>query len=514
MFKRRKVKSTYKQMAFETAIRNPERYKGILTAVNNFKGRKLDDSCLLEIVCNFYINGIVGSDEIKIDEQTTIENIKDKVIDVNSTRRADGGFPSGYQSRFWTYMRTLSEFGFVYARYGEILKISEIAKKLINNEIDEQQAFTVQSMLCNRKSPYRNISNDYNYFRFILEVLINLHNKNKALSFNQFIVSTFEKTGNVDEFIKLIDERHFTSDDDILLYIREQEISERKIQTMFSDYPDVVLRLLRITGFVTIESRGITFIRINEEKIELIKSLLNIEYVLSEQEKENPILYYNKINNSFTPFLSLVKSHEDKDQIDGFEYLNKLENIIVSYNMDADKISENIMQIGTRISAPEFKYIPEPLKLEFFISLLIYVKHGKEYAIRPNYKTDSLGMPTSHAPGNKGDIEIYSKTIYWLIEVTLIRNKTQQINSETTSVIRHLLKSKEFEHHSPKYLSFVAPYIHYDTNTFYEFSIFKMNKEGEIAFIKPYTIKEFVEITNNKMNFNDMQKYTESYLTK
>ena len=117
-------------------------------------------------------------------------------------------------------------------------------------------------------------------------------------------------------------------------------------------------------------------------------------------------------------------------------------------------------------------------------------------------------MPISHAPGNKGDIEVYSKMIYWLIEVTLIRNKTQQLNNETTSVIRHLITSKEFEKHSPKFLSFVAPNIHFDTSMFYEFSIFKMKKDGEIAFIKPYSIEEFVRITNKKSNFDDMQKYT------
>ncbi len=48
----------------------------------------------------------------------------------------------------------------------------------------------------------------------------------------------------------------------------------------------------------------------------------------------------------------------------------------------------------------------------------------KRFAIRPNYKADHIGKPYSHAPGNKGDIEIFSKQIYWLIEVTLIRNKT------------------------------------------------------------------------------------------
>ena len=35
----------------------------------------------------------------------------------------------------------------------------------------------------------------------------------------------------------------------------------------------------------------------------------------------------------------------------------------------------------------------------------------KNHMIVPNYKTDSLGMPISHAPGNNGDIYVYSDNI-------------------------------------------------------------------------------------------------------
>ena len=81
---------------------------------------------------------------------------------MNSTLCADGGFPQGYQSRFWTYVRTLSEMGFVLAQYGQPLQFSEISLKLINNEIDEQEAFSIQAMKYKRRSPYRNVSNYFN----------------------------------------------------------------------------------------------------------------------------------------------------------------------------------------------------------------------------------------------------------------------------------------------------------------------------------------------------------------
>ena len=45
--KKIKRQATYKQMAFETAIRNPERYKGILKAISPFVEEVLNDETLL-----------------------------------------------------------------------------------------------------------------------------------------------------------------------------------------------------------------------------------------------------------------------------------------------------------------------------------------------------------------------------------------------------------------------------------------------------------------------------------
>ena len=113
-----------------------------------------NDANLLEIITHLYVVGEVSSSHIRITNSITAEEIKESVIKVNSTRNADGGFPKGYASRFWTYMRTLSELGFVYALYRKPLKLSLMAKRLIKEEVDEQEAFSMQAMKYNRKSPY------------------------------------------------------------------------------------------------------------------------------------------------------------------------------------------------------------------------------------------------------------------------------------------------------------------------------------------------------------------------
>jgi hypothetical protein len=503
---RRRVTPAYKQMAFETAVRNPERYKGILTAIYPFINQTLNDETLLQVVSSLYLNDLVSSEGVEIRDNSTIESISNSVIVVNRTRKADGGFPAGYQSRFWTYMRTLSEMGFVYAQYNDTLLFSEIALKLINNEIDEQEAFSIQAMKYNRKSPYRNILNDFNYFKFILEIL----RIKERISYEQFIVSTFSNDGNVGEFIETIDSNAFGDYQQVEEFLRENYGTNLKSQTILRDYPDVVLRLLVITGFVSIQVRGRVFIYRNIANDNYINDLLNLSIELSDEEKEDPELNFNKLESFNNSLLSIVYNHRTGiPETDGFEYTKQVSEIIELYELNEEIIVEGLNSIGsTRNTIPAFKYIAEPLKLEFYISLILAMKYGKEYAIRPNYKADFIGLPISHAPGNTGDIEVYSKELYWLIEVTLIRNKTQMLNSETTSVIRHFLGENKLSEYNQKYLSFVAPVIHQDTQYFYNYSIV-MNQIKEKNFaLKPYIIADFVSTTLANGNFEDMQNYT------
>ena len=263
---RTKRKPEYKQLNFDTAMRNPERLKDVLQLIKSYDGILLNDKNLLEIVCDMYINGLVKSDEFNIKNLHTKEEIENKVIDINKTRNSDGGFPKGYQSRFWTYMRTLSEFGFIYSRYNKKLIIGDVAKKLINNEIDSQEAFSLQAMKYNWKSPYKNVSNDYNYFKFIIKVLRTLERKQKKLSYNQFVISLFSKEDNVDAFLDIIENNSFSNENEVYDYLNETYGKQNKFGTVMRDYPDTVLRMLRITGFVNIVNNGVLLIELNNDR--------------------------------------------------------------------------------------------------------------------------------------------------------------------------------------------------------------------------------------------------------
>lgn len=508
----RKRKPQYKQLAFETAIRNPERYKDILTFMYNYNGIQLNDSNLLEIVSNMYLEGLVTSDDFNFTYNDKKEDIYNAVIDINSTRRADGGYPAGYPSRFWTYMRTLSEFGFVYAQYNEIFLIGDVGLKLVKNIIDPQEAFSLQAMKYNRKSPYKNVLNDFNYFKFIINVLKRLKEKNKKLTYNQFIVSLFSKDGNVEEFLELIKNNDFSNSDITYEYLLENYPSVNKYQTVMEDYPDVALRILRITGFANVEYKGILLIDLNKEKEDYLDEIMKLNYTLTNIEKQNAKSYFIKIEKVSDYELSLI--YQNRDKFKKIKNYNRiLKNVINEYQIDEKAIIKNIKDLcsNKRIDDERFKYISDPLKLEFFMALFMYKIYGKNFEIKPNYKIDANGFPISHAPGNTGDIEIFNENIYWLLEVTLIRNKTQQLNNETINLFRHI-NAKE---NSEKYLSLVAPIIHSDTEKIYgAATILLLSEEMKNLFAKPYNILEFIEISQSKNNLEDMKKYTKTILDK
>jgi hypothetical protein len=333
-----------------------------------------------------------------------------------------------------------------------------------------------------------------------------------------FLFTSFNKTCTVGSkiaklLLRLLKNNKFKDYDAVFDFVKNEYKVNTKFKTITQDYPDVVRRVFIISGFISIRFTGKKLIQINESKLTYIEKLLKFDFNLSEEEKSVAIKYFNKLNTQNDELFELITLFRKEDVIDGEQYVNKIYSIIEDYGINEEIIVESIEKIGTRRTViDEFKEIPEPLKLEFFISILIALKYGKEYAIRPNYKADHIGKPYSHAPGNKGDIEIFSEELYWLIEVTLIRNKTQQLNHETANVTRHLYSNEEFDDRLIKYLSFVAPTIHQDVREFFDFSIVKSKSNEHDVSIKPYDLKEFVDITMGSQNFDDMRNYTQEVI--
>ena len=86
----------------------------------------------------------------------------------------------------------------------------------------------------------------------------------------------------------------------------------------------------------------------------------------------------------------------------------------------------------------------------------------------------------------------------------------QQVNNETTSVMRHLLEWERAKDYNTKYLSFVAPIIHTDTLKRYDYMIYRSKKEEWDIYLKAYSINEFVDTTLIKNNLQDMEQNTKA----
>ncbi|MDY3967764.1 MAG: hypothetical protein SO028_05110 [Prevotella sp.] len=58
-------KRQFKQMALEVAVRNPERYEGILKSFAKHEGITLDDNGILEVYSQLYLDDVVTAEKLK-----------------------------------------------------------------------------------------------------------------------------------------------------------------------------------------------------------------------------------------------------------------------------------------------------------------------------------------------------------------------------------------------------------------------------------------------------------------
>ena len=510
-------KRLYKQMALEVAVRNPERYYAFLKTFAKFNGLILDDSGVLKIYIQLYLDGVLYTNKFKV-EQTSNNEIREFVK--TNSHNNEWGFPTGYQAAFTRYLKTLSEFGFIYAQYKEPLKLSEVAWSVVKDEITLSEAFALQCMRFYRKSPYRRVLNDFNYFDFILKVIKTLENEGKKLSYPQFMLSLFSNDGNVSAFLNILKANKIGVDFKKAYDIAQKEFLKNdgkydkicKIKTAFYDYGNTVFRVLQLTGFITVETQGSLMLSFNSNRSELYNTLTSIDFSLTEEEKELPLKYFEKLGSLSENLKKVLFNcrYIQKKSVDG--YNEKLRSIITDYNLNKEKIENQLKKLSNGIKDNnDFWFIQEPLKFEFLLSLYLYVCLGDEYDYRPNYKCDTAGIPYSHAPGNIGDIEVSNGDRYWLIEVTLLRGKTQQVNNETINLFRHI----DEIHPGTKYLTLIAPYIHDDTELLLKVAtVVTMEEKKSLIFSKPYTTQEFIEIMHNGNCIKDMQDTTKQFVNK
>lgn len=505
-------------MSLEVAVRNPERYEGILKTFAKFEGTVLDDKGVLNVYSQLYLDEVVSADAL-CDEILTKKFVSNWIVN-NCSHNNEWGYPTGYQAAFTRYLKTLSEFGFIYAQYNQELRLSPVAKALVNGKITLSEAFALQSMRFWRKSPYRRVLNDFNFFEFIIDAMVELKKKGHRLSYNQLMVGLFSDDGNVKDFLSLLENNKVGDDADKAYALVKRKYSQvnaehakaAKLESAFRDYGNTVFRVLQLTGFVTVEYTGVLMLTPNENSMPLYKALKEKNFFVSESAKEDEEEYFEQLGSFDASLESLILSYREKVDHSTAEYNKKIPNIINSYGLTADSIEQALVKVsnGDKKGKDTFWFIQDPVKFEFLLTLFVYTYYGDTFEYKPNFICDEAGIPYSHAPGNIGDIEIFNKDRYWLIEATLIRSKNQQVNNETVNLFRHIDDTIDGQ----KYLTLVAPYIHEDTKLIFNVaSIITMIKGNMLSLSSDaQTTDEFIGDMKGKAYFGLIDSRTQNFI--
>ena len=505
-------------MSLEVAVRNPERYEGILKTFAKFEGTVLDDKGVLNVYSQLYLDEVVSADALS-DEILTKKFVCNWIVN-NCSHNNEWGYPTGYQAAFTRYLKTLSEFGFIYAQYNQELRLSPVAKALVSGKITLSEAFALQSMSFWRKSPYRRVLNDFNFFEFIIDAMIELKKKGHRLSYNQLMVGLFSDDGNVKDFLSLLENNKVGDDADKAYALVKRKYSQvdaehakaAKLESAFRDYGNTVFRVLQLTGFVTVEYTGVLMLTPNENRMPLYKALKEKNFFVSESAKEDEEEYFEQLGSFDASLESLILSYREKVDHSTAEYNKKIPNIIKSYGLTADSIEQALVKVsnGDKKGKDTFWFIQDPVKFEFLLTLFVYTYYGDTFEYKPNFICDEAGIPYSHAPGNIGDIEIFNKDRYWLIEATLIRSKNQQVNNETVNLFRHIDDTIDGQ----KYLTLVAPYIHEDTKLIFNVaSIITMIKDNMLSLSSDaQTTDEFIGDMKDKAYFGLIDSRTQNFI--
>lgn len=506
-------------MALEVAVRNPERYEGILKTFAKFEGAVLDDRGILDVYAQLYLDEVVTADALSSVEMSK-KSVSNWIVE-NCSHNNEWGYPTGYQAAFTRYLKTLSEFGFIYAQYNQELQLSPVAKTLVSGKITLSEAFALQSMRYWRKSPYRRVLNDFNFFEFIIDAMIELKNKGHRLSYNQLMVGLFSDDGNVEEYLKLLKNNKVGDDADKAFALVKKKYSQvdgeharvAKQESAFRDYGNTVFRVLQLTGFVNVEYTGVIMLTPNESRMPLYKALKERKFTVSERAKEDEELYFDELGSFDASLESLILSHREQTDHSTAEYNKKIPKIISSYGLTADSIEQALLKVssGDKRGRDAFWFIQDPVKFEFLLTLFVYTYFGDSFEYKPNFICDEAGIPYSHAPGNIGDIEIFNKDKYWLIEATLIRSKNQQVNNETVNLFRHIDNTMKGQ----KYLTLVAPYIHEDTKLIFSVaSIITMIKNNMLSLSSDaQTTDEFIGDMKENAYFGMIDSKTKGFIS-
>lgn len=542
----------FKVYSISTTIRNPRRNTEFLEVLRDFNKKELTSNIKEEIYFElirrgiYQVNNLNNNIKEKYEENILLTDSEILEIAKNNPQK------TGNQGRLMTQIRALKDTGLLTLtgkRNFPQMEISHLGQKLLNHD-NIENVYSKAMIGLHAKNPQRKTI--YNESRPFLNLLFVINELNKKIENNKgilwhefaFFVLPMKDCNYKKATEEIIKYRNLYKKERNKEYLENYiyniiGVNKIKFNSILKDYADDVYRKFNMTGLIYSHGFGekiyISFTPYYREKVKTILEEYK-DYKFNNFNTTNEYMeYLNNINlpweNSDEIKKKIIENQKEtlnvevdsKDTLDTqMEKLNNIYNkrVFDHYveNIKKEKIIKELIFLSrNKNEKSEFDDIPRSVRLEWLIAMLTAKIYGTQY-VNPNLILDTNGIPKSFAPGGKADIEFNTEDLYCLIEVTLMRDYKQQLNSETTSIADHL---NELNVNKNKCSLLIAPFIHHRVAKFFQFTnmtedttIVASTIEHYINSIKSNTCPKdfllFIKNLKNLLSSNKDKEYCDS----
>ena len=503
------ARTGFKVYSINTTIRNPKRNADFLKLFKKYDKLVMDNINTYKYFFDLVQNGIYTFTNIPISVQEKlelgIELSDDEVIDaIEKNPQA-----TGLHGRVMTQLRALKDQGFLRfekaARGQNKITITKLGHEIIDNEIDGTITYTKAMIGLHAKNPARrSMLNESVPFLNTLFVIneVNKEWRNMGYEpkgilrheFGAFVLSMkdcdYKRAANdIIEYRKR--NRYNINENDIINHLNKNDILELKMNSVIADYPDDVFRKFEMTGLLVARGqfgyRYIDFSKYNMEKVKIILEdyknysfkhftteddyyfyLENIKIPWEKDELIRRKVIESKCDVLGLKFDEKLDLTSQEQMLDQMFYRKALDNAIKDIELELIKQELKILA-GTSDAETKFGDLGEPLRLEYLLALLLGKIYGTSKLVS-NIIYAENGKPLHYAPAGKSDIILYDEKGSYILEPTMQKGRNQQLNNETTNIVRHVEIEKEKSGLDFRVLM-IAPVIHIDVTRFFKYMV-------------------------------------------
>jgi len=503
------ARTGFKVYSINTTIRNPKRNADFLKLFKKYDKLVMDNINTYKYFFDLVQNGIYTFTNIPISVKEKlelgIELSDDEVIDaIEKNPQA-----TGLHGRVMTQLRALKDQGFLRfekaARGQNKITITKLGHEIIDNEIDGTITYTKAMIGLHAKNPAR--SSMLNESVPFLNTLFVINEVNKEWrnmghepkgilrhEFGAFVLSMkdcdYKRAANdIIEYRKR--NRYKINEKDIINHLNKNDILELKMNSVIADYPDDVFRKFEMTGLLVARGqfgyRYIDFSKYNMEKVKIILEdyknysfkhftteddyyfyLENIKIPWEKDELIRRKVIESKCDVLGLKFDEKLDLTSQEQMLDQMFYRKALDNAIKDIELELIKQELKILA-GTSDAETKFGDLGEPLRLEYLLALLLGKIYGTSKLVS-NIIYAENGKPLHYAPAGKSDIILYDEKGSYILEPTMQKGRNQQLNNETTNIVRHVEIEKEKSGLDFRVLM-IAPVIHIDVTRFFKYMV-------------------------------------------